>query len=145
MGDIMKFNNKMELEFSAISANEGFARVAVASFISQINPTLAEITEVKTAVSEAVTNAIIHGYEMNSEKRVKIVCTIEDRNAEITVQDVGCGIENIELAREALYTTKPDMERSGMGFTIMEEFMDDIEVISNVGEGTKIVMRKRFS
>jgi len=143
-GDNLK-NNKMELSFLAISSNEAFARVAVAAFFTQLNPTLAEITEVKTAVSEAVTNAIIHGYEMEKERIVNIACTIEGREGVVVIKDSGVGICDIEKAREPLFTTKPDMERSGMGFTIMEEFMDYISIESSPEKGTTIVLKKNFT
>jgi len=135
--------NKMELIFSAISENEAFARVAVAAFTAQLNPTVAEITEVKTAVSEAVTNAIIHGYEgIGSDKMVALKCHIIGKEIFIEIVDSGRGIADINQAREPLYTSKPEMERSGMGFTVMEEFMDGVEVVSQVGAGTTIKLRK---
>ena len=138
--------NKMELSFLAISQNESFARVAVAAFAAQLNPTLAEITEIKTAVSEAVTNAIIHGYEgMDGEHMIILKCHIADREIAIEIADTGKGIDDIDLAREPLYTSKPEMERSGMGFTVMEEFMDHIEVVSQTGTGTTIKLRKTLS
>ena len=138
--------NKMELNFLAISQNEAFARVAVAAFAAQLNPTVAEITEIKTAVSEAVTNAIIHGYEgMDGMKQtVSLKCHIVDREIAIEVFDSGMGIADIDQAREPLYTSKPEMERSGMGFTVMEEFMDSIEVVSQPGAGTTIKLRKKL-
>lgn len=138
-------DNKMELSFNAQSSNEAFARVAVAAFITQLNPTLAEITEVKTAVSEAVTNAIIHGYELQRDCMVYIECSITDRLAKIVIKDNGQGIDDIEQAKEPLFTTKPDMERSGMGFTIMEEFTDELTISSDKGIGTTIIMTKKFS
>ncbi|MCL2574195.1 MAG: anti-sigma F factor [Defluviitaleaceae bacterium] len=139
--------NKMELSFLAVSQNEAFARVAVAAFAAQLNPILAEITEIKTAVSEAVTNAIIHGYEKagDTEQMVHIKCAIVDREIVIEISDSGIGIDDIDQAREPLYTSKPEMERSGMGFTVMEEFMDGMEVVSRVGEGTTIVLRKTLN
>ena len=140
------FDNKMELNFLAISENEAFARVAVAAFATQLNPTLAEITEIKTAVSEAVTNAIIHGYEKDcGECMVNIKCRITDRVLTVEIKDCGTGIENIEQAREPLFTSKPEMERSGMGFTVMEEFMDELIVISGIGAGTTIKLKKKIS
>ncbi len=132
----------MKLQFAAKSENESFARVAVASFISQIDPTLDEINDIKTVVSEAVTNSIIHGYEENPEEIVTITVTIDHMEVEITIEDSGKGIENIEEARQPLFTTKPELERSGMGFTIMENFMDQIEVTSSLGKGTTITLRK---
>lgn len=137
-------DNKMKIEFMSRSENESFARVAVASFVSQLDPTMDEISDIKTAVSEAVTNAIIHGYEGDTNKTVKMECSIEGRNITVTVVDEGVGIENIERAREPLYTSRPDLERSGMGFTMMETFMDSVEVYSEKEHGTKIVMKKAF-
>ena len=123
-------DNKIILEFLAKSQNEAFARVAVAAFVSQLDPTLDELTDVKTAVSEAVTNAIIHGYNNDESKLVKIEASIVGREVNIIIEDNGVGIENIEEAREPLYTSKPELERSGMGFTVMESFMDEIDVRS---------------
>lgn len=135
--------NEMMVEFDSKSCNEGFARVAVAAFITQLNPTLEEVADVKTAVSEAVTNAIIHGYEEEVHK-VKIICQLDNRTARIEVIDYGKGIDNIKQAMEPLYTTKPEQERSGMGFAFMEAFMDKVEVESVVGEGTRVMMWKTF-
>lgn len=122
--------NEMKLQFSAVSQNESFARVAVASFIAQLDPTIDELTEIKTVVSEAVTNAIIHGYENNPDGIVYISCTLEDHIVHLTIRDEGVGIDNIEEARQPLFTTKPELERSGMGFTIMENFMDEVKIES---------------
>ena len=133
--------NIMKLEFLSKSANESFARVAVSAFVAQLDPTIDQIADIKTAVSEAVTNSIIHGYE-NKEGVVKIVCKIIDKTVEIEISDKGKGIENIELAKQALYTSKPDLERSGMGFTIMESFMDEVKIESVLGIGTKVTMKK---
>ena len=134
--------NEMKMEFLSKSANESFARIAVASFVSQLDPTIEEIADIKTSVSEAVTNSIIHGYP-NSEGIVKIKAKLFEDEIEIEVSDNGSGIENIKEAREPLYTTKGNLERSGMGFTIMENFMDDLSVESIVGLGTKVVMSKK--
>lgn len=136
-------NNYMRLEIPAKSTNEAFARMAVGAFVSQADPTIEELSDIKTAVSEGVTNAIIHGYE-NMSGVVSIVCRIDEDMLEIVITDFGVGIENIEKAREPLYTSKPDEERSGMGFTVMETFMDDLVVESKLSEGTKITMRKRL-
>ncbi len=136
-------NNYMRLEIPAKSTNEAFARMAVGAFVSQADPTIEELSDIKTAVSEGVTNAIIHGYE-NMSGVVSIVCRIDEDMLEIVITDFGVGIENIEKAREPLYTSKPDEERSGMGFTVMETFMDDLLVESKLSEGTKITMRKRL-
>ena len=135
--------NEMKLEFMSKSSNEAFARVVAAAFVSQLDPTLEELADVKTAVSEAVTNAIIHGYE-NKAGFIKMNCRLYENSVEITVIDEGKGIENIEQARQPLFTSKPEMERSGMGFTVMESFMDSIEVLSEPGKGTVIILRKTF-
>jgi len=135
------FDNYMKIEFKGISQNESFARVAVASFVSLLDPTIEEITDVKTAVSEAVTNSIIHGYG-NKGGLVKVEGYIEGDEVTVIVSDTGVGIEDIEKAREPLYTSRPDLERSGMGFTVMESFMDQVNVESEVGAGTKVTMKK---
>lgn len=135
------YKNQMKLEFLSKSSNEGFARVAVAAFVAQLNPTIEEISDIKTSVSEAVTNSIIHGYE-EFEGIIKIECKLYDNSIEIEITDNGKGIENILKAREPLYTSKPNLERSGMGFTIMESFMDEIKIESVVNLGTKVSMKK---
>lgn len=135
------YENEMKLEFASKSNNEAFARITVAAFASQLDPTIEELADIKTAVSEAVTNCIIHGYE-NSEGVVKIMSKILANAIEIEISDSGRGIENIELARKPLYTSKSNLERSGMGFTIMESFMDEVHIESVVGLGTKITMKK---
>lgn len=153
-------NNEMKLEFDAISVNEGFARLAVAAFISSMNPTMEELADIKTAVSEAVTNAIIHGYEnlygygKYGDKvpayvpvhpgKVYMHCEIKETMLHIEIQDRGKGIENVERAMEPLYTTKPEYNRSGMGFAFMEAFMDDLEVLSQPGKGTLVKMQKKI-
>lgn len=139
----MKTENEMRLEFDSRSCNEGFARVAVAAFLTQLNPTLEEVADVKTALSEAVTNAIIHGYEGAVEKIV-IECKIIGQTIVIEVIDRGVGIPDIEQAMEPLFTTKGDCERAGMGFSFMEAFMDTLEVISAPGEGTRVKMTKKI-
>ena len=136
--------NEMKMEFDAISTNEAFARVAVAAFVSELDPTLEEISDIKTAVSEAVTNAIIHGYEGIENGKVKLHCVINKDVLQVEVIDNGKGIEDIEKAMEPLFTTKPELNRSGMGFPFMEAFMDDLEVISGLGEGTTILMKKKI-
>ncbi|WP_160721464.1 anti-sigma F factor [Bacillus sp. USDA818B3_A] len=136
--------NEMNLQFSALSQNESFARVTVAAFIAQLDPTMDELTEIKTVVSEAVTNAIIHGYENDPTGMVYIHVTIEDSLIDMTIKDVGLGIADVEEARQPLFTTKPDLERSGMGFTIMENFMDEVEVHSQPGSGTEVRLRKHL-
>lgn len=136
--------DKMKLEFSAKSVNEAFARVTVAAFVSKLDPTLEELSEIKTALSEAVTNSVIHGYR-GLEGMIYIECEIEGRLVEITVCDKGVGIDDVEKAREPLFTTNTDGERSGMGFTVMETFMDSVEVNSVSNVGTKVIMRKLLS
>lgn len=152
--------NEMELLFDAVSDNEGFARVAVSAFVAGANPTLEELADIKTAVSEAVTNSIIHGYEnlygyggakgqpadrshINPGK-VRVHCLLEGDMLHILVRDDGKGIEDLERAMEPLYTTKPELERSGMGFAFMEAFMDDLEVESAPGKGTTVRMKKKI-
>ncbi len=134
-------NNEMLLEFNSIAQNESFARVVVAAFVTQLDPNLEELADIKTAVSEAVTNAIIHGYE-DKDGRIRIGTRLEGNRVTIEIEDFGKGIADIEKAMEPLYTSKPDLERSGMGFSFMEAFMDDLIVESVVNEGTKITMRK---
>lgn len=135
--------NEMKLEFMSKSSNEAFARVVAAAFASQLDPTIEEIADIKTAVSEAVTNAIIHGYE-NGPGIITMICRQYDKSLEIEISDNGKGIEDIEKARQPLFTSKPEMERSGMGFTVMESFMDKLEVRSKPGEGTTVVLYKYF-
>ncbi|MFD0048518.1 anti-sigma F factor [Actinomycetes bacterium NPDC127524] len=137
--------NNMEIKFSALSQNESFARVTVAAFIAQLDPTMDELTEIKTVVSEAVTNSIIHGYENDPEGIVYISCLIDGDTVELTIRDEGLGITNVDEAIQPLYTTKPELERSGMGFTIMENFMDEMRVISHEGEGTIIRLKKHLT
>lgn len=139
----MKNTNEMEIIFDSRSVNEGFARVAVSSFMTQLNPTLEEVSDVKTAVSEAVTNAIIHGYEEEIHK-IRISCRLEGKSIWIEVEDKGKGIADVEKAMEPMFTSKPHLERSGMGFAFMEAFMDELEVISKVGEGTTVKMKKEI-
>lgn len=141
-----EIRNEMRLEFRAVSDNEAFARTAVAAFVAQLNPTLEEVSDIKTAVSEAVTNSIIHGYEGEDreENKVWIHCFIKSDVLEVEVKDRGVGIENIDKAMEPLFTTKPELERSGMGFSFMEAFMDDLEVFSEVGQGTTVHMMKKL-
>jgi stage II sporulation protein AB (anti-sigma F factor) len=140
----MSERNFMKLQFASRSENESFARVTVAAFVSQLDPTLDELTDIKTVVSEAVTNSIIHGYDHNPDGIVTITAEIEGDTVMISVQDQGAGIEDLELAKQPLFTSKPELERSGMGFTIMENFMDEVEVHSELGAGTSIRMKKRI-
>lgn len=135
--------NEMKLEFISKSSNESFARITIAAFAAQLDPTIEELADIKTAVSEAVTNCIIHGYE-NRLGVVKMSAKLHDDEIEIEISDYGKGIANIEMAKEPLYTTKPNLERSGMGFTIMESFMDSVKIESVVGLGTKVTMTKKI-
>jgi len=135
--------NEMTIDFLSKSQNESFARVVVAAFASQLDPTLDEIADIKTAVSEAVTNSIIHGYE-DKVGIIRIKAVLYEDGIEIWVQDWGKGIEDVELAKQPLWTSKPELDRSGMGFTIMENFMDSLEVISKLGEGTTVKMYKKI-
>lgn len=137
----MNNTNEMELIFDACSKNESFARVTAAAFLTQLNPTLEEVADVKTAISEAVTNCIIHGYDSSGGK-IHMQCTITDNIFEVTITDYGCGIPDVGKAMEPMYTTKADMERSGMGFSFMEAFMDTLLVESEQGKGTVVTMRK---
>lgn len=139
----MEFTNEMEVIFDSMSENEGFARVTVAAFMTQMNPTLEEVEDVKTAVSEAVTNAIIHGYE-NQAGKIRIISKIKGQELYIEVCDEGMGIVDIKTAMQPLFTTRPELDRSGMGFVFMEAFMDEIQVESEVRKGTKIKMKKRI-
>lgn len=147
--------NNMTLEFDAKSENESLARIAVASFLTEIDPTIEEINDIKTAVSEAVTNSIVHGYNEGPGKitlKCKLVCNQYEKQDTYTVssfitieiKDLGVGITNIEKAREPLFTTKPEFERSGMGFMFMEMFMDKVDVISEPGKGTTVIMEKKL-
>lgn len=140
----MEFENEFRVFFAAKSQNEALARIMTAAFLSQYDPTLSEITDVKTAVSEAVTNAIIHGYEEKNGK-VELFCAHKDGKVYIEVADQGMGILDVNQAREPLYTSKPELERSGMGFTIMETFMEKVRVESKQGEGTRIYMEKTLT
>jgi stage II sporulation protein AB (anti-sigma F factor) len=144
-GGVIMSDNKMSIEFVSKSQNEGFARVAVAAFVAQLDPTIDEINDVKTAVSEAVTNSIIHGYESREDGIVRIEAEINENAITIVISDNGIGIDDINQAMEPLYTSRPDLERSGMGFTVMETFMDYLEVESEKGKGTKVVIKKKFN
>lgn len=136
-------DNEMKLEFISKSNNEAFARISIAAFVSQLDPTIEEISDIKTAVSEAVTNSIVHGYE-DRMGIVTVICKIHKNEVYIEISDKGKGIENIEMAKQPLYTTRPNLERSGMGFTIMESFMDELNVESILGLGTKVSMKKKI-
>ncbi|MCI5857045.1 MAG: anti-sigma F factor [Agathobacter sp.] len=139
-----KKTNHMHLCFDARTNNESFARMAVTAFMSEMNPTLEQIADVKTAVSEAVTNAIVHGYT-DENRQVEVVCDQYDKKLVVMVVDHGIGIENLEQAMQPFYTSKPELERSGMGFSFMEAFMDDVKVESRLGIGTKVTMSKYIS
>lgn len=134
---------EMRLEIDSIPSNESFARVVVAAFLTRLNPTMEEVADIKTAISEAVTNAIIHGYQ-NEVHKIVIEAAVEEDTLEVSVQDFGVGIADIGKAMEPLYTTRRDLERSGMGFVFMEAFMDTIKVESKVGAGTKVTMTKKI-
>lgn len=139
----MNYDNKVKVEMESKSQNESLARVIVATFVSILDPTINEMNDIKTAVSEAVTNAIIHGYE-EKEGIITLNCYLKGDTITIEVIDNGIGIENIEEARVPLYTSKPSMERSGMGFTVMETFMDKVTIHTGIGIGTKVIMSKKI-
>lgn len=141
----MSYINKLNIKFSALLENEGFARLAIASFCTNKIKSLEDISDIKTVVSEAVTNAIIHGYEGKEDGVVEINCEISDDKLVIEVIDNGIGIANISEVRKPFFTTKPELERSGMGFTVMECFMDKMEIFSEVGKGTKIILTKNLN
>jgi len=139
----MEIENKMQLKFIALSQNESFARSVIACFALQLNPSISQISDIKTAVSEAVTNAIVHGYP-GKKGEIIMQAQIENGAIHINITDNGVGIENLEQAIEPFYTTKPEDERSGMGFTIMHSFMDEVKVTSTIGEGTNVYMKKNI-
>lgn len=136
-------DNEMEMIFDSKSENESFARVVAAAFCTKLDPTLEEISDIKTAVSEAVTNCVVHGYEGRPGK-IYLGCSIDENVVTIEVRDEGVGIDNIGRAMEPLYTSKPELERSGMGFSFMEAFMDELQVESVKGAGTTVIMKKRI-
>ena len=136
--------NEMELKFKANLVNEALARNAVISFVSFLNPTLEQISELKTIISEAVSNAIIHGYKLNPERDVIIKAAVDKETLILSIIDYGVGIENIELARKPNYPTRPDLERAGMGLSIIDSLSDDFEIKSVVGMGTKLVIKKNL-
>lgn len=135
-------SNILEVKFSAKSENESLSRVIVASFAAKLDPTLDELSDIKMAVSEAVTNSIIHGYDEDESKFVYLICELKDRTIKVVIEDRGNGIEDVKQAMQPMYTSKPELERSGMGFSFMESFMDSLDVVSIKGEGTKVVMTK---
>lgn len=134
-------NNYIFVQFKSCPENEKMARQIIAHFVADLNPTIDELCDIKTAVSEAVTNSIVHGYK-NRCGVIYLNAEIIEKELTVEITDKGCGISNIEEARQPLFTSQPEMERSGMGFTVMETFMDSLDVVSNVGVGTKIIMRK---
>lgn len=138
-----KIAEKVSVEFESYSHNEQFARVVTAVFMARLNPTMEELEDVKTAVSEAVTNCVIHAYD-GSIGKIRMELMTDGNELTVSIQDWGMGIENIKQAREPLYTSKPSRDRSGMGFTFMETFMDGMEVCSAAGEGTTVVMKKQI-
>ena len=140
----MNEKNVCEISFLAVSENEAFARMAAAAFVMPLNPTIEELADIKTAVSEAVTNAILHGYNQNAEGMVHMRCEREKKEFTFIISDEGVGIDNVEQAMEPLYTSKPELERSGMGFAVMEAFMDSVEIESAPGEGTAVTMEKEI-
>ena len=139
----MENTNEMSITFDSRSCNEGFARVAVAAFCTQLNPTLEEVADVKTALSEAITNSIIHGYD-NQVHKIRVDCKTVGRDLYVTVIDHGKGIPDVKKAMEPMFTTKPEQDRSGMGFAFMEAFMDMLEVESEPGKGTVVRMKKKI-
>ena len=136
-------SNEMTIIFDSRPENEGLARVAAAAFCTQLNPTLEEVADLKTAVSEAVTNCIIHGYQGEVHK-IRMKCVRKERTISLDIEDDGIGIADVEKAMEPLYTTRADQDRSGMGFTFMEAFMDEVKVTSQVGKGTCVHMSKKI-
>lgn len=141
----MKATNTMTLTFDSLPVNEGFARSAAAGFFAQLDPTVEELCDIRTAVSEAVTNSIVHGYRQSAGK-VRLTARIyQGRKIQIIIRDTGCGIENIEQAMEPLYTTDPEGERSGLGFSVMQSFMDSVRVTSSPGKGTTVTMQRVLS
>ena len=135
--------NEMKVIFDSCSENESFARMVISAFVARLDPTLEELADIKTAVSEAVTNSIIHGYG-GASGDIEMRGRIDGRDVSVEILDFGVGIEDIEKAMEPMFTTRPDIDRSGMGFAFMEAFMDDLEVESKPGEGTRIIMKKRL-
>lgn len=134
--------NEMELSFCAVAENEALARMVISAFLVRTNPTMSTISEVRTAVSEAVTNSIVHAYDDQGRGRVVLRAVLESDRVTIEVEDFGCGIDNIEQAMKPFYTSQPERERSGMGFSLMQSFMDGVEVQSELGKGTRVRMKK---
>lgn len=134
--------NEMEISFTSLPENEAFARMVISAFLIEKNPTLSVISEIRTAVSEAVTNSIVHAYKEMPDERIILRAVLDDRSVVIEVEDSGCGIENVELAMQPFYTSAPNQERTGMGFSLMLSFMDTVHVRSTPGEGTCVTMTK---
>ena len=141
----VQLENQMQVQFTSQSINEGFARVAVGTFISQLDPTVEELYDIKTAISEAVTNCIIHGYEEQMDKNIIIKCSYIQKEVTIEVIDEGRGIKDIKNAMTALFTTSAQEERAGLGFTVMQSMMDELEVFSELGKGTKVIMKRTLN
>ncbi len=139
---IMQNNNRCEVRFPALSENEAFARMVVSAFVLPLNPTVEELADIKTAISEAVTNAILHGYDQDGKGMVSMCCERNGNRLVFVIEDEGVGIENVQKAMEPLYTSKPELERSGMGFSFMEAFMDSLSVQSSPGNGCRVTMEK---
>ena len=138
----MEYNNKFLVRFSAKSENEGFARICVSAFLTTLNPTVDELGDIKTAVSEAVTNSVVHAYPNNQYGDIEMFVGVNHNDVYIRIQDFGIGISDIDKAKQPFFTTKPSSERSGMGFTVMEGFMDELKVSSQIGFGTTVEMHK---
>ena len=136
--------NEFKLKLLSKIGNESFARSCISAFCLELNPTLEEINDIKTAVSEAVTNCIVHAYNGKADKYIDISVRLDDGKAEIIIEDSGCGIEDVDKAIQPFFTTKPDQERSGMGFTLIKTFMDKVDIISQKDKGTKVIMQKEF-
>lgn len=141
----MEIKNELRLTFPSLSANEGFARSAASAFIAQLNPTFEDVADIKCSVSEAVTNCIVHGYRDTVGDIFMNIKLLQNRTVKIEIRDKGCGIDDVKKAMEPLFTTDPENERSGMGFTVIENFMDSLKVHSVVGKGTKVTMTKRLT
>lgn len=137
-----KYINEMQIKFKALSINESFARASIAGFCLQLNPSLDELTDIKTAVSEAVTNCIVHAYPQNKVGEVEAIVKLYENGVDIEISDNGIGIENLEQAKQPFYTSKPNAERSGMGFTVMESFMDEVSVENKPSGGLKVTLSK---
>ena len=140
-----KYINEMQIKFKALSINESFARASIAGFCLQLNPSLDELTDIKTAVSEAVTNCIVHAYPQNKTGEVEALVRLYENGVDIEISDNGIGIENLEQAKQPFYTSKPNAERSGMGFTVMESFMDEVSVENKESGGLRVILSKTIS